>query len=140
VRLCQAMAQPALARDPRYATNTQRTLHRAALDDQVAGWCRSLPLAALAARLEQHEVPFSKVYDIDDLLADPHFCARGSFIELDDPELGPLPAPAVVPRFGGRPGAVPAVGPATGEHNRAVFGELGLDADDIRALQRRGVI
>ncbi len=140
VRLCQAMGRTELAADPRFASNTQRTLHLGEIDGIVADWCRSLALADLAARLDACEVPFSKVYGIDDVMADPHFAARGTLMTLHDPELGAIPVPAPVPRFTGRQAAVPAVGPATGQHNHEIFGALGLTSAEIDELQRQAVL
>ncbi|MDH6590299.1 crotonobetainyl-CoA:carnitine CoA-transferase CaiB-like acyl-CoA transferase [Variovorax sp. TBS-050B] len=141
MRLCAAMEQPALATDPRFDNNLQRTQHHVALDDIVAAWAAHHPLDALAARLAQHEVPFSKVYSIADAMDDPHFRARAAFVELQDPELGAIPAPAAVPRFVGRAaGAAPVVGPRTGQDNAAVYGEIGLGAGDIARLREAGVV
>jgi crotonobetainyl-CoA:carnitine CoA-transferase CaiB-like acyl-CoA transferase len=141
VRLCAAMEQPQLAADPRFAGNVARTQNHVAIDDIAAAWCASLPYAALAQRLERHEVPFSKVYSVADAVADPHFRARGAFIELQDEELGAIPAPAAVPRFVGRdPGPVPAVGPRTGQHNEQVYAALGLSAEELDQLRRARVI
>jgi crotonobetainyl-CoA:carnitine CoA-transferase CaiB-like acyl-CoA transferase len=73
--------------------------------------------------------------------ADPHLAARGAIVRLPDPQLGSLPAPAVVPRaMGAAPLPVPRTGPLPGEHNDAVWGELGLDAAALEALRRDGVI
>jgi crotonobetainyl-CoA:carnitine CoA-transferase CaiB-like acyl-CoA transferase len=140
VRLATAMAQPALAADPRFATNVQRTRHHAQIDDIVAAWCAGLSLAALSAVLAHHEVPFSKVYSMADILADPHFIARGAMVDLHDPELGAIPAPAAVPRFVGRTAESPAVGPSTGQDNEAIFGEVGVGPERLMRLQATGVI
>lgn len=135
-RLCRAMDRPELAQDPRFDSNVHRTENLLALDALVAHWCRNLPYAQLAARLEQEEVPFTKVYSIADIEQDEHFRARGTFIELQDPDLGAIPAPAAVPRFVGRERLVPASGPATGQHNAQIYGELGLTAQDLEALRQ----
>jgi len=140
VRLCAAMEQPALAADARFATNVQRTKHHVEIDDIVAAWCATLPLAALAERLDQHEVPFSKVYSIADVASDPHFQARGALIELQDPELGAIPAPAAVPRFVGRTSELPCVGPRTGQDNEAVYGALGVRGDELARLREGRVV
>ncbi|MBT2303904.1 CoA transferase [Variovorax paradoxus] len=140
VRLCSAMEQPALATDPRFSTNVDRTRHHVEIDDIVAAWCVSLPLQALSVRLERHDVPFSKVYSIVDVMEDPHFRARGALIELQDPELGSIPAPAVVPRFVGRASSVPAVGPRTGQDNEAVYGAVGIGPEELERLRSRRVI
>ena len=139
-RLCRSMGREELARDPRFDSNVHRTENLLVLDGMVAAWCRSLPLAELAARLDRQEVPFTKVYSIADVLDDPHFRARGTMIELQDPELGAIPAPAAVPRFPGRESVVPAVGPDTGQHNAEIYGALGLTGADLAALRERRVI
>ncbi len=141
VRLCAAMGRPELAKDPRFAGNVARTRHHIAIDEIVASWCAVLPLGLLAERLERHEVPFSKVYSIADAVADPHFQARGAFIELQDDDLGAIPAPAPVPRFVGRDRPpVPCVGPETGKDNAEVFGSIGVRQEDLERLKRQRVV
>lgn len=140
VRLCAAMEQPQLAVDPRFGTNVQRTKHHVEIDDLVAAWCLSLPFSAVSERLERHEVPFSKVYSIVDIMDDPHLRARGAFVELRDPELGAVPVPTAVPRFVGRISEVPAIGPSTGQDNAAVYGALGLAPEVLARLRDNGVV
>jgi crotonobetainyl-CoA:carnitine CoA-transferase CaiB-like acyl-CoA transferase len=139
-RLCRAMGQQELATNQAFVTNVRRTENLAAIDDIVAGWCSRLTFAQLSECLEREEVPFSKVYSIADAQADPHFKARGATIELMDPVLGAIPAPAAVPRFTGRTAGVPSVGPDTGQHNAQVYGELGLGAAQLAALAAAKVI
>ena len=140
VRLCAAMEQTALAADPRFSTNVARTRHHVEIDDVVGAWCAGLPLAAISERLTRHDVPFSKVYSIADVMEDPHFRARGALMELQDPQLGAIPAPAVVPRFVGRTAGVPGVGPGPGQDNEAVYGAVGIDADELERLRSLRVI
>lgn len=139
-RICEAMGRPELASDPRFATTPDRVRHVDAIDEAVAQWCASMTMAGLAAALEAGGVPFSKVYGIDDVLADPHFAAREAIIRLPDPDLGSLPAPAIVPRFSGWRPAPPRTGPAAGEHNAEVYASLGLTRGDLERLARDGVI
>ncbi len=140
VRLCRAMERPPLAADERFQTNVARTHNLAVLDGIVAAWCASLPLQALTERLDREEVPFTKVYSIADVLADPHFQARGAFVELQDDELGTIPVPAAVPRFVGRTAPVPTGGPRTGQDNAEVYGALGVAANGLAGLAANKVI
>ncbi|SFL86928.1 CoA-transferase family III [Variovorax sp. OV329] len=139
-RLCQAMGQPELGRDPRFIDNMQRVTHLDELDGLVAAWCARHDCDELRAMLAAHEVPFSKVYTIDDVLQDEHFRARGTFVRLPDPALGSVPAPAAVPRFTGHRAPVPRTGPDVGEHNAEVFGALGMTDGDLAALRAARVI
>lgn len=107
-RLCQAMDRADLAADPRFADNAARIRHLQALDALIVQWCAGLDCAQATAALAAHDIPFSKVCSAEDALQDPHFVERGSFIALPDPDLGPLAAPAPVPRFTGRQALRPA--------------------------------
>jgi crotonobetainyl-CoA:carnitine CoA-transferase CaiB-like acyl-CoA transferase len=139
-RIFHAMGRADLLDDERFVSTAARLQHGEVLDQLVADWCRSQDLATLEQLLRQHQVPHSKVYDIEDALADPQFQARKAVIELPDPDLGPLAAPGIVPRFSGYGTTHPRSGPAVGEHNAEVYGALGLTAQDLARLRAQGVI
>ncbi|MBB3178614.1 CaiB/BaiF CoA-transferase family protein [Variovorax sp. Sphag1AA] len=140
-RICRAMGRGDLIEDSRFADNAARIRHLEALDRVIVEWCASLPFADLVTRLDREDVPYSKVYSIADLQADPHIEARGAFIELPDEQFGTVPGPAPVPRFVGRsPMPPPATGPRTGQHNGDVYGALGLTDAQIAALREAKVI
>ncbi|WP_028602388.1 CaiB/BaiF CoA transferase family protein [Ottowia thiooxydans] len=139
-RICRAMGCAELAEDPQFATNEQRMQNLEQLDARIAAWCKGLPFAELEVLLDRHDVPHSKVYSIADSLRDPQMLSRGAFIDLVDPQLGAVPAPAPVPRFVGRESQRLSVGPDTGQHNEEVYGDLGLTAQDLRGLREAGVI
>ena len=139
-RLCTAMGTPAWCDDPRYATNPLRVAHLDEVDGPIAHWCASHDYAQLRELLDEHDVPFSKIYSIADVLDDPHFRAREAIVRLPDAALGSLPAPAAVPRFSGHNAPPPRTGPATGEHNAEIYGALGLTASDLAALRAARVI
>lgn len=139
-RMCEAMGRPEMADDPRFATNLLRLQHVEDLDRMIEMWCRSLSFRALAQTLNEFEVPFSKVNNIEDVLSEPHFKARGAIVRLPDPDLGEVPAPCAVPRFSGHPACVPRTGPAVGEHNADVYGRLGLSEIELARLRQDRVI
>lgn len=139
-RLTSAMQMPELAADSRFSDNLQRMANLDVLDDIIANWCSGQTLQQLSERLDDADVPFTKVYSIADVIDDPHLKQRQAIIDLQDPVLGPLPAPASVPRFMGRNPAVPMVGPDTGQHNLEIFGKLGLTNDQMQSLKSRGIM
>jgi formyl-CoA transferase len=105
-RLCDAMKRPGLTQDPRYATHLARGEHQTELDDIIADWTRTLTVAELEALLLEHGVPSGKVYDAEDMLADPHYAARESVVTLNDPELGPVTMQNTFPIFSATPGSI----------------------------------
>jgi crotonobetainyl-CoA:carnitine CoA-transferase CaiB-like acyl-CoA transferase len=139
-RLSQALGQPQWASDERFRSNPERLHHRAELDALIAAEIGRHTLAELGAMLDAHQVGFSPIYDIADIFADPHFKARQAIVEVPDTELGTLRMQSVVPAFSHTPGAVRQAGPALGEHNREVYGALGLDEVEIAELGAQGVI
>jgi formyl-CoA transferase len=140
VRLAEAMGQPELATDPRFATNRDRVERRDEVNRIVDEWFAQRSTKEIEDHLNSNGVPVSAVYSIADIFADPHYSARDMLVEVDHPKLGNLTVPGVVPKFSETPGAVRRAGPTLGEHNQEVYAELGLSADELAALEERGVI
>jgi formyl-CoA transferase len=125
-RLMTAIGQPALAADPAYATNALRCAGREALDTVIAAWTRTMSAADAEAVLEAADVPCSRLYDIADCAADPHFLARKSVQAVDDPLIGRTLHPGPAIRLDGDPpeAAIGWTGPVVGAHNAYVRGVL----------------
>ena len=125
-RLMAAIGCPELARDPAYATNGLRCENRTALDAAIAAWTRTLPAKQAEAILEAAEVPCSRLFDIADCAADPHFRARQAVQEIDDPLIGRTLHPGPAIRLDGeRPeDVVRWTGPAVGAHTDHVLHTL----------------
>ena len=125
-RLMAAIGRPELASEPAYATNSDRCAHRGALDAAIAAWTRTLPAKEAEQRLEQADVPCSRLFDIADCANDPHFRARASVQEVADPLIGRTLHPGPVIRLDGeRPETVVAwPGPAAGAHTEYVLRTL----------------
>jgi crotonobetainyl-CoA:carnitine CoA-transferase CaiB-like acyl-CoA transferase len=85
-------------------------------------------------------VPSGPIYSVVDMLADPHFNARGLFEEVQV-NGQPLKIPAMMPFLSETPGRTDWPGPAVGAHNAEVLGGLlGYGGDQLDALSRDGVI
>lgn len=126
-RLMKAIGRQDLAEDPRMQTNIGRCEHAKELDEAIAAWTRTLPAAEAERILDAAEVPVSRLYDMRDCAEDPHFRARQTVMEVEDPLLGTkLLHPAPPFRFDGvsPPEMVRWTAPAVGAHNDHVFKEL----------------
>ncbi|MDT8320899.1 MAG: CaiB/BaiF CoA-transferase family protein [Xanthomonadales bacterium] len=139
-RLCEAMGRPDMAADERFADNAGRVVHEREIDAVIEAWTHSLDSAAALARLEVARVPSGPIYSVADMLADPHFIARGLFEEVEV-DGRPLKVPAMVPRLSATPGRTDWPGPAVGAYNEEIYrGLLGLDEAEMVQLQDAGVI
>jgi crotonobetainyl-CoA:carnitine CoA-transferase CaiB-like acyl-CoA transferase len=140
-RLAEAMGEPALASDARFARAVDRSAHADALDDLIAQWTSSHPLAEVERVLEAAAVPAMRIYTIADIFGDPHYRARGAIVQAPDEQLGTVAMANVVPRLSATPGAVRHAGRAPGHDTRRVLHErLGLDAAALDTLEAAGVI
>lgn len=139
-RLCKALEHPEWIDDARFQTLPKRVQHMGELDGLLARWFSERAFEEICTRLQPFEIPFSKVYDIEDIKADPHFQARDAIIRLPDPDYGSLPAPCVVPRIVGRDMPTPRSGPAVGEHNAEIYAELGLTGEQLDELRAQRII
>lgn len=140
-RLAQAMGQPDLAEDDRYATHGARGAHQAELDGLINDWTKTIPLDDLEARMNEYGVPCGLIYKAEDMMQDEHFKAREALVKVDHPDFGPITMQNVAPRLSETPGKVRHVGPALGEHNAYVFGQiLGISDDQQASLRDAGII
>ncbi|MBL8347693.1 MAG: CoA transferase [Rubrivivax sp.] len=140
-RLAEAMGEAALASDARFARAVDRSAHADALDDLIARWTSTRPLAEVERVLAAAAVPAMRIYTIADIFGDPHYRARGAIVQAPDEQLGTVAMANVVPRLSDTPGAVRHAGRAPGHDTRRVLHErLGLDAAALDALEAAGVI
>ncbi len=139
-RLMDAIGRPELKTDPRFAVNANRVANVTELDQIIGSWMRQYSREEALALLEQAQVAAAPVLDIAGVFADPQFQARGSFVPLDDCDLGSVRLVNVAPRMSATPGAVRTTGPKLGQHNAEVYGALGLSGDELAELQSDGVI
>jgi succinyl-CoA--D-citramalate CoA-transferase len=140
-RLAAAIDRPELATDPRYAVSRERITRADELEALLADWIGDHDFAEIEQRLVDANVPFGGIYTAGDIVDDPHYQARDSFITVDDGDDPPLPMPGVIPKLTGTPGRVASPGPAHGQHNDEIYGDLlGKSAEDLAALKAEGVI
>jgi crotonobetainyl-CoA:carnitine CoA-transferase CaiB-like acyl-CoA transferase len=140
-RVYRAIDRPDLAENPDYVDPLPRQARALEVDELVANWVRTHTLDDAMAVFEAAEVAATPIYDAQQLLADEHLRARGTFVEVDDPDLGPMTVHAPVAVLTETPGRITHLGRHLGADNDAVFGDLlGLEPDRLAALRAAGVI
>jgi crotonobetainyl-CoA:carnitine CoA-transferase CaiB-like acyl-CoA transferase len=90
--------------------------------------------------LEEADVPYSVVANVDDVIADRQMAANGVFVEIDDPVLGRVRTVDTPMRIEGQPKVGRGPAPRLGEHTRAILSEIGLSEQEIDSLARRRVV
>jgi crotonobetainyl-CoA:carnitine CoA-transferase CaiB-like acyl-CoA transferase len=139
-RLMRAIGRPEMAADPRFASNAKRVENEKEIDDAISAWTGARASADALEALRKAGVPNGPIYNVADMMADPHFNARGMF-ESVEVNGKPLKIPAIPPLLGETPGRTDAPGPALGAHTDEVLESLlGLQADERAALRAAGAI
>lgn len=139
-RLMQTIGRADLAENPEFAHNDGRAAQSDLLDGAISAWSSALPIDAVLKALEQAEVPAGRIYNVADIVADPHYQARGMILDADLPGGATVKMPGIVPKLSETPGSVNWQGPALGQHTDSVLGELGMSAADIAQLKHSGVV
>lgn len=138
--LVRVMGNPDWCCDGKYASLAQRLEHLEDLHRQLSAWTAQQNDYALAKTLQQACVAASPVLNVADLLSDPHYRARNTFVEVEHP-LGFKET--VYGNYVKTCHATPplATGPVMGQDNERVFRELmGLSAARYRQLVEQQII
>jgi crotonobetainyl-CoA:carnitine CoA-transferase CaiB-like acyl-CoA transferase len=114
-----------LASDPRFIKHPERVKHYAVLRDALAARFAARARAEWMVRLEQADVPFAPVYQVDEALADPQVLANETVCELTHPTQGrvrTIHSPVLID--GKRPQNAMRAPPVLGEHSDAIAAAL----------------
>ena len=137
----KALGLERLLADPRFATNDARIANGEAVDQALAEAIGRRSREEIVRLFETEGLTAAPVYDIADIMEDPHFKARRTFVEVPDPQLGTVTMSAPTPRLSDTPGTIRWAGPALGADNREVFAdELGLSDVELDRLKADGII
>jgi CoA:oxalate CoA-transferase len=142
VYLCRAMGRPELATDPRFKTNADRMAHVDELTRLIQDWFDSMSSDEEVFRLfDEHRVPYAPVLTIEEAMAHPHLCERGTVRTINDRFLGEFEIPGFPLRFSEYPRHPQLDAPTLGEHNEAILREyLGYSPERIATLAAEGVL
>lgn len=139
-RLMTAAGYPAMAQDPALASNSGRVEHEVSIDKALCDWCAANNASHILHILDLNRVPGGPIYNVEDMVADPHFNARGLFenVQINGET---LKIPAILPKLDKTPGSTRWPGPELGSHNHQVLNEiLGLSEVELTQLAQDGVI
>ena len=140
-KLCDALGEPGLAADPRFATNAGRIANRETLVPRLEAMFRTRTVSDWLERLRAAEVPAAPVNNLDRAFAEPPVAEREMIVEYDHPDVGRVRLPGNPIKMSDATGTPSQPAPRLGEHTDAILGELlRLSPERIAALRREGAI
>jgi crotonobetainyl-CoA:carnitine CoA-transferase CaiB-like acyl-CoA transferase/citrate lyase beta subunit len=105
-RVFASIERPELADDPRFSSAARRNENADAVDELVASWIATHSLSDVLAAFEAAEAPIAPVYEIDQILEDPHYRQRDSIVTVPDEDLGEVVMQNIAPRLSRTPGRI----------------------------------
>ncbi len=140
-RVMRLVGRPDLAEEVWFSSASERVQHGDELDGAVAEWIRGRDFDAVMDAFQEVGAALAPIYDMRQLVNDPHVRERETITTIEDEDLGPLRMQNVMFRIVGAPGRVRFAGRRLGQDNEEVYRDLmGFDARALDDLRRRSVI
>ena len=139
-RLMAAIGRDDLAVDPSLADNAGRVQRVEEIDAAIGAWTSKLNVAQVLSVLDQAAVPAGRIYTVEDIAADPHYLARGMLADVSLSDGSVLKVPGMVPKLSRTPGQHRRNAPSLGQDTDAVLLDLGITADQISEMRKRGIV
>jgi len=140
-RFMRSIGREDLAADEQLASNEGRSKHVDAIDEAITAWTTNRKSEQALKILSEAEVPSGPIYSAAEMLADPHYRARGVFEDADLGGGDKVKLPRLAPLLEATPGEMRWIGPALGAHNTEVYGDwLGYPAAELERFSKEGVI
>jgi crotonobetainyl-CoA:carnitine CoA-transferase CaiB-like acyl-CoA transferase len=139
-RFCQALGDPAMESDPRFATNQARLANHAAFKARVEAILGAGSVTDWVTRLEAGGIAAGPIYEFHEVFEDPQVRHLGLVAEVEQPGAGRVRMLAFPGRASGTPPRIHRPAPLLGQHTAEVLGELGLSREEIERLAAASVV
>jgi crotonobetainyl-CoA:carnitine CoA-transferase CaiB-like acyl-CoA transferase len=139
-RVMRLVGRGDLAEKPWFASAGERSRRSELLDGAVSQWIAARDFDEVVKAFEDAGAALAPIYDIEQLMDDPHVQFRDTVTTVHDEDLGPLQMQNLMVRLTGTPGAIRFPGRRLGQDNHALYRELlDIDGDELEHLRREGV-
>jgi crotonobetainyl-CoA:carnitine CoA-transferase CaiB-like acyl-CoA transferase len=139
--LCAAIGQPALARDPRFASAELRKRNEDELDRIITQWTCQRDRWEITQTLQGSGVAAFPTLGNQDFFEDWHMLERGFVVEVDHPEIGRRQHTAQPWTISDNPDRTLPRAPLLGEHTTEVLQAVfGYTPEQIEQLKAQGVL
>jgi len=124
IKLCNILGKPELLTDPRFDTNSNRTVHVKELSAILNEVFVGKTINEWMDVLETAELPCAPINTVEKIVNDPQIKARNMIVEVEHPVAGHLKMAGVPVKMSLTPGAVERPAPLLGQHTAELLKEI----------------
>jgi crotonobetainyl-CoA:carnitine CoA-transferase CaiB-like acyl-CoA transferase len=140
-RVMRLVGRPDIVEQPWFESAGERSRNGELLDEAVAKWIAARPLREVTEEFERVGAALAPIYDVEQLMNDPHVIDRDTITTVDDEDLGPIKMQNLMFRMQRTPGSIRFPGRRLGQDNEQFYREsLGLNCEHVAALESKGVL
>jgi crotonobetainyl-CoA:carnitine CoA-transferase CaiB-like acyl-CoA transferase len=135
------MGNPEWSKNPRYQNPIAIRDYPDEVDQYLEPWLMGQTKNEVLETARKYKIAITPIQTIDEVMDEPHFRERESFISLRMSDGDEVKVPSVPYRFSRTPCRKAGVPPKLGEHNEDILcGRLDYKKKDLVSFRRTGVI
>ena len=140
-RFCRAIGKPEWFKDPKNATKGLRWARKWELAKEIEEVTGRYTVKEVGEMMDRERVANSPIFNIQQVVEDPHLQERGYFVEIDHPIIGCAKLAGFPFKLSKTPGQIDRTSPLVGEHNELILGKyLRMRKEDVGQLRKEGAI
>lgn len=139
-RLMTLIGRDDIGNDPEFAHNDGRSRQAEYIDCVIGQWAARHSLEDVLQALHESRIPAGKIYDVADIVNDPHYKERQMLLQGELEDGTPVILPGIVPKLSATPGEVRRRAPTLGQDTASVLTALGIDEQMQQQWRKQGII
>ena len=139
-RLMSLIGRDDIGNDPEFAHNDGRSRQAEYIDGVIGQWAARHSLEDVLQALHESRIPAGKIYDVADIVNDPHYKERQMLLQGELEDGTPVILPGIVPKLSATPGEVRRRAPTLGQDTASVLTALGIDEQMQQQWRKQGII
>ena len=139
-RMLEAIGKGAYNDIPSYRGVAGRTNHGPEIRGWIQDFVGQMTQEEAVKFFDEKEISLAPVYNIAQILDDPHFQETETVVEVPDEDMGHVPMYGFVNAMSGTPPQFFRRAPHIGEHNREILGWLDMPQAEVEALESAKVV
>jgi crotonobetainyl-CoA:carnitine CoA-transferase CaiB-like acyl-CoA transferase len=140
-RVMTVVGRPDIAQKEWFSSARERVRHADQLDRIVGEWIGAREFDEVMQAFQEAGAAIAPIYDMEQLVNDPHVRETEMLTTVQDEHLGPLLMQNLIFRMSETPGRIRFTGRGLGRDTMNVYHEwLGLDKEHVAELREKGAI